>query len=180
MWYHLSYIWLSTRLNAAQTAFDDFTYDFREALHHAELYVTARSKEKPAFTFEAGAVPTLFFIVMKCRVPSIRRRALELMGKAPGKELFFGARSTSEMARSLVMIEEAGIGLPSPDCGARSPTQAVDDNIMPPEERRVHKLQILKNNVANTHEIQVTRFSEVDGRFYRHIEDLRLQGPWTD
>src|ERR1700761_8214755 len=86
MYYHTCVVWLSTRLNATQMVFDSFTYHFREIIRHAKMYIKAKAIEQPVFTFEVGAVPPLYFTATKCRVPSIRRQALDLMSQAPGKE----------------------------------------------------------------------------------------------
>lgn len=79
MYYHSSLIWLSTRLSPTQRLFDKFTHHFHELLRHAEIYVNAKAIEQPTFTFEVGAVPPLYLAATKCRDPTLRRQALDLL-----------------------------------------------------------------------------------------------------
>ena len=106
MYYHSSLIWLSTRLDPTQRVFDEFTHHFHALISHAEAYIDAKATEKPTFTFEVGAVPPLYLTAIKCRVPSLRRQALDLLNRAPRKECIFGASSTAEVACRLIEIEE--------------------------------------------------------------------------
>lgn len=89
MFYHVAYVWLTTRLSPLETAFDDKIYHFRQVVHHAEIYVNA--KAAAVFTFEVGAIAPLYFVATKCRVPPLRRKALEVMARAPRKECKFVA-----------------------------------------------------------------------------------------
>ena len=76
--YQASCLWLSTRLTGGEMVFDGYTHEFEEILRHAETYL-ANKGERPAFTFEVGVVPPLYLVATKCRVPSIRRKAIEMM-----------------------------------------------------------------------------------------------------
>ena len=174
MYYHSTFIWLSTRLSPTQAIFDEFTGHFQELVRHAEIYVNAKAIELPTFTFEVGAVPLLYLSAAKCRVPSIRRQALDLFNKAPRKECLHGAESTAEVACRLIEIEEEGLGLPEPACSGRCATAIIDDTILPPEDRRIHNVQLLKNILTESHEIRVTRYSGASGRVLRNIEDFPI------
>lgn len=98
MYYHATFTWANTRLDLAETIFDGFTFHFEQIVHHADIYLSAASTEGTTFTFETGAVAPLFLTATRCRIPSLRRRALDLMKKAPRKECFHGAESTAEIA----------------------------------------------------------------------------------
>jgi hypothetical protein len=170
MYYHSTTIWSSTRLALTETIFDEFAYHFEQIVHHAELYLNAQAGEQATFTFETGAVAPLFLTTTRCRIPSLRRKALDLMGKAPRKESFHGAESTSEIASRIIAIEEEGLGLPIPDCAERCALAAIDDSILPPEDRRVHNLELAKNTTTQRHEMTITRYSMVNALFMQHVE----------
>lgn len=85
MHYNMATVLVGTRLNAYQTIFDQYTYQFQEMVRMAEIYVKVMP-DKTTFVFEDGIVGVLYFTATKCRVPSIRRKALELLRKAPRKE----------------------------------------------------------------------------------------------
>ena len=174
MYYYCISIWLHTRLNLTETGYDRFTPEFRELIHHADLYVTAKAEQRPAFTFEVGAVPVLYFAASKCRVASLRRKALDLLTKAPGKEFTFGARTTAELIRRLIGIEEVGLELPGMELNGHSASLPINDTLVPSEDARVHNLELLKNNITNRHEVRITTYSESNGRLFRHTDDVPL------
>ncbi len=174
MYYHFSVVWQMTRLSTTQTVYDEFTYHFNEIIRHAEIYIKCKAVQQCSFTIEVGAVPPLYLTATKCRIPSLRRRALDLLSKAPRKECNWGARSTAEIVARVIAVEEEGLGLPTPDCGGKCANVALDDGILPSEEQRVHTLEILKNESTQGHEVRVTRYTPVDGRLWRRVQDFPL------
>ena len=170
MYYHSTTIWSSTRLALTETAFDEFTYHFEQIVHHAGIYLNAQAGERLTFTFETGAVAPLFLTTTHCRIPSLRRKALDLMAKAPRKESFHGAGSTAEIASRVIAIEEDGLGFPMPECTGRCALDAVDDSVLPPEDRRVHNLELTKNTTTQRHEMTVTRYNMVNELFVQNVE----------
>lgn len=86
MYYHVNFIWQRTRIGLSLMIFDEYRYHFEQILHHAAVYVKAKSLDQPVFTFEVGAVPPLYLVATTCRVPSLRRKALQLLAQAPRKE----------------------------------------------------------------------------------------------
>lgn len=174
MYYHSSYVWTRTRLNIANMIFDQFTAHFEQILHNAEIYLGAQVDEKPIFTFETGVVAPLFLTATCCRIPSLRRRALDLMAKAPRKECFHGAESTAEIASRAIAIEEEGLGHPIPDGSGRCATVAINDEILPPEHERIHYLELRKNTTTQRHEMTVTRYSMVNGLFMPNTETFPI------
>lgn len=173
--YHLaSYIWVSSRLEPAETAFDSFTAEFQDLVNCADVYVRATAQQLPTFTFEIGAVLPLFLTAYKCRVPSIRRRALDLMLQCPPKESTFGAHSCAQAICRLITIEESGLGLPPPDLSGRTGLRAIDDSVSVPEDRRVHSFDLLKNRKERKFEMRVTRYRTRDGLFERVVEDFTI------
>lgn len=166
MLYHATFLWLSTRLNPLETHFDTFKTHFQELLHHAELYLDSLSSPAPTFTFEIGATPALFLAAIKCRVPSLRRRALALMLKAPKKECMHGSFSTAEFARGIIELEEADSGLPKIELNLSQLANAVDDSIFIPERHRIHHPELLHNISKGEYELKGQRHFEVDGFIY--------------
>jgi len=165
MYYHSTMIWISTRLHLVEGVFDEFTSHFKDLVDHAAIYLQAKVEGPATFTFEIGATPALFLAAAKCRVPSIRRRALCLMSKAPRKECMHGSKSTAEFARRLVEIEEMGLGLPVLEIGDDTLLAPVDDTILPPEHQRIRGPELLKNVSTGLYEVKVERYSEKDGHF---------------
>lgn len=175
MYYHTSTIWLSTRLHTNQTVFDDYTFHFWELIRHAEIFLRSKTTQAPTFTFEVGVIPPLYFTATKCRVPSIRRRALDLMVQAPGKECMWGASTTAELVSVLIAVEENGLGLPVPDTSGRSALALQaggGDKLLPAEESRVHCLEILADRGSGLHAVRVTKYLPGGGVLRRRVEDF--------
>ncbi|TKA78274.1 hypothetical protein B0A55_04739 [Friedmanniomyces simplex] len=172
MHYHVSSIWLTTRLTASQLVFDKYTCHFQQVVPHAEAYVKALDTQKPIFTFEVGAVPPLYFAATKCRIPSLRRKALQLLSLAPRKECIWGATSTAQLAARIIAIEEEGLGLPAPawDGSSRPGSSTVTDSVLPAESKRVHSLELLKNKTTGGYEVRVTRYHGLDGKLFPVVQ----------
>jgi hypothetical protein len=174
MYYHSSYVWARTRLNVANTIFDQYTFHFEEIIRHAGTYLGAQIDEKLIFTFETGAVAPLFLTVTCCRIPSLRRRALDLMSKCPRKESFHGAESTAEIASRAIAIEEEGLGHAVPDGSGTCAIGIINDDVLPPEHQRIHYLELKKNTATQRHEMTVTRYSMVNGLFMPNTETFPI------
>lgn len=170
LYYHVTRIWLSTRLAVAQAAFDAYTYDFEQIIHHAEVYILANADS--IFTFEVGAIPPLYMTAVKCRIPSLRRKALQLLLKAPQKESIWGAATTAQLAATLMEVEEEGLGLPSPCDALHIPVPPELDRILPIEEMRVHHLWILKNNDELRFDVKVLRYAQDAAEGWRKMEQI--------
>ena len=127
-------IWIPTRWSYRKTAFDAHADQFRELLRYAEMFVNHNASERPVFTFVIGAIPSLFYAATKCRLPSIRRRALALLKKAPKKESLLGADSSAEVAYQVISIEGRGLGLPDPAVyNDEADATDIDDTLRPAE-----------------------------------------------
>ncbi|EMD00480.1 hypothetical protein BAUCODRAFT_170444 [Baudoinia panamericana UAMH 10762] len=180
MYYHISQIWLTTRLVLNQTVFDEYTHHFQQILHHAETLLGSRpDDDPPVFTFEVGIVPPLYFVATKCRIPSLRRQALRLLARAPKKECMWGANSTRQMAARIVAIEEEGLDLPEPELNVVQSCEGttacdVDDSRLPPEANRVHNVEILANKVTGVFEVRVTRYRLQRGGLRKVVQDYPI------
>ena len=161
MYYNSTLIWASTRLSLTETAFDDFTSHFEQIVHYADVYLSSHANDRATFTFETGAVAPLFLTATRCRIPSLRRQALDLMRRAPRKECFHGAESTAEVAGRVIDIEEEGLA-------------RLEDDLPPPEAFRVHKLELMKTPGTQLHEITVTRYSNISDRFVPEVKTFAI------
>jgi hypothetical protein len=164
-------IWMPTRLSHRKIAFDAHASKFSELVHHAEVFLNHSANDRPVFTFDIGAIPSLYYAASECRVPSIRRKAMALLKKAPRKESIMGADSSAEIAHRLISIEERGLGLPDPAEFDESSNMAeIDDSRLPDEEKRVHFMEAGKN--GEVFEVRVTMLVEEDGFFHWQVEDV--------
>ena len=171
MIYYTWLIWIPTRLSCRKTAFDAHTNRFRKLLHHAEIFLNYPANERPVFTFEIGAIPSLYWVASECRIPSLRRKALALLKKAPKKESFLGADSSAEVAYRQISIEERLLGLPDPaKFDEISDGMYIDDSVLPAEDKRVHFMELVKTTPV--FEIRVTMLVEKDGYFHWVVEDI--------
>ncbi|KFY06386.1 hypothetical protein V491_08665, partial [Pseudogymnoascus sp. VKM F-3775] len=66
--------------------------------------------DPPGFTADMGFIPLLFFMVLKCRVPGIRREALALLGGAPHREGLWDGVLAEGVGKKVVEIEESWDG----------------------------------------------------------------------
>lgn len=107
MHYNMATVLVGTRLDPYQTTFDQYTKQFQEIVRMADVYVKIMP-DKTTFVFEDGIIGVLYFAATKCRVPSIRRKALELLRKAPRKECIWYL--SSHVATFSILLQ---IGLPA-------------------------------------------------------------------
>ncbi|KAI7216006.1 hypothetical protein KC333_g5090 [Hortaea werneckii] len=189
MYYHVTHIWLSTRLATEQVAFDQYTDHFEQALRYGEKYVNAKAGQPAVFTFEVGAVPPLYFVATKCRVPSLRRHALRLLARAPRKEAMWGATSTGQLAARIIAVEEEGMcitppmwnGEPFPSSAAKDqggepkgPCSGSSDALLPAEKNRVHNMEILRGRDGDYH-VRTTRYRKLSsGALERMVQDFPI------
>ncbi len=175
MLYYSTTIWLSAQLFSGECEFDGLDADFDKVLHHAQLFLDAVAGEMPVFTFEIGATPALFLVASRCRLPSLRRRALSTMVQAPRKECMHGSLSTAEFARRLIEIEEEGLGLPRPEIAlACSNDVEIDDSVRPLECKRISKPELFTNFTRDFCGVSVERTFEMDGIKWINISRLPL------
>lgn len=140
-------IWLSSAASAKESVFDEQMEAFSSIINLA----TAMNADRPAemersrgttptstttdsphiFTFEMGVIPPLYFVAMKCRVPSIRHAAISLLETTmPRREGIWIASLYVAVARRIIQIEEEDLGA----CGLRIEGSR---ELVPPEWRRV-------------------------------------------
>ncbi|KAK1987589.1 hypothetical protein LZ30DRAFT_745655 [Colletotrichum cereale] len=88
---------------------------------------------------DIGLIPPLFYTAIKCRVPRIRRQAVELLLLCQRHEGMWDALLSARVAREVMTLEERGMQDGSKDGKRESPDSLVSTFSSPP---RVHKLWI--------------------------------------
>ncbi|KAH8433436.1 Zn(II)2Cys6 transcription factor domain-containing protein [Aspergillus melleus] len=105
-------IMVSTCLSERQLSFDDHTSQFRRLVHHARIALTpaSDSDRQPhrhtPFTFETGPGLPLYYAVIRCRDPTLRREALALLKQTPQVQAFFKCPSWIRLADMAIRLEE--------------------------------------------------------------------------
>ncbi|KAI8654042.1 Zn(2)-C6 fungal-type domain-containing protein [Fusarium sp. Ph1] len=61
-----------------------------------------------SFTADIGLIPPLYYTALKCRVPSLRCRAITMLETATHKETIWNGAVAARIAREVVTIEEEG------------------------------------------------------------------------
>lgn len=173
MLYHVSWITVSDWSSPLQESFDNYAHSFREIVRLARKYQEIKSSQRSTFSVETGAVGPLFYVATKCRIPSLRRNAISLMPRGTKKESVFCAKSTAEVAARIMAIEEEGLPILSPSSRAR--TLAIDDSVLPPEDRRISGYEILINRPVQLQELRVTRYlTGLDGSRIKSVRDYAI------
>jgi hypothetical protein len=108
--YHAINIWTVCALEARQTAFDNHLDAFKVMVRHARLVLDSLEL-KPTqcaarFTFEISIIPTLYFVVTRCRCPITRREAIALLARNPPREGLWDAEQHVVVGRRVVEMEE--------------------------------------------------------------------------
>jgi hypothetical protein len=93
-----------------ETVFDVFTTEFWDiVVLSEELYETLASKSKMNFTFDSGVIVPLYIVGMKCRVPAIRRRAIDLLLSHPRREGLWDSVLVGRVSAWTAGIEEESL-----------------------------------------------------------------------
>ncbi|KAI9677499.1 MAG: hypothetical protein M1817_006453 [Caeruleum heppii] len=98
-------ILLSTQFRSEQTAFNEHATGFQEMVDLASTVVAYQSALPPTITFDMAIIEPLYFTALKCRDPVIRRRAIELLGRA-GREGVWHGQMMQAVAAHVVELEE--------------------------------------------------------------------------
>jgi hypothetical protein len=158
-------ILLSVSLKSSEVSLDAHNADFRDIVNMATS-VTYRKERGPSepklerFSFEMKIIPPLFYTAIKCRVPSVRRAAIDLLRLAPRREGLWDARIATRVAETVVEIEENG--LLGVDYGPDGfPDRAVSADGIPPESARIHNVKELPGEFRNPDQIAIA--SPTDG-----------------
>jgi hypothetical protein len=117
--------------------------------------IIALGDTQPSFTFEMGVIPPLYFVAAKCRDPTIRRRALSLLKKAPRRESSWSALPTRVVEKTIALEEEhSGRFIESP------PTRPI---VWVDESKRIRPLEVVqevKPDGTSQFMVKTTRYFE--------------------
>ncbi|KAJ5215697.1 uncharacterized protein N7498_002104 [Penicillium cinerascens] len=148
-------------LRQQETVYDVHFADFSTIVEHSTVILGDSSGPngvQPPFTFEMNVGVPLAVTVLRCRDPGLRRRALDLMRRAPPIQGFFKSTPLAHLAENLMRLEES-YSLAS----RHGNTMAISRNILDnndslglpvatlqaaliPEEARVHDYSIFRPN----------------------------------
>ncbi|KAL3471535.1 hypothetical protein BJX99DRAFT_237318 [Aspergillus californicus] len=108
--YHTTlHILISTCLSHSESIYDMYLSSFTLIVEQASIALNASANpdgSQPAFTFELGVGLPLVWTAMKCRELSVRRRALELLQKAPPLQGFYKCAPGTMLATKVMQLEE--------------------------------------------------------------------------
>ncbi|KAL2816297.1 hypothetical protein BJX63DRAFT_143379 [Aspergillus granulosus] len=125
---HTSLFWTLTVLCRSEDAFDDFISDFEAVVSYAEEIIRIISTASPAtspgrpshdaaFTLEGELIGPLYYAACKCRDPSIRRRAINILLHFSKREGLWDAKLCAAVANLVCEVEESQCPVP-PTCAA--------------------------------------------------------------
>ncbi|KAJ0421673.1 hypothetical protein BJY00DRAFT_300811 [Aspergillus carlsbadensis] len=100
---------VATCLTQSACIYDAHIPAFRTIVEQASIALdTSESPDatQPAFTFELGVGLPLFWTALECREPSLRRRALELLQRAPPMQGFYKCAPGIALAGKIMQLEE--------------------------------------------------------------------------
>lgn len=109
--YEICYTWLSTCTDTSEMAYDQHMDRFAEIVQHAERVLMFGASKQGGqrlhshTTVNMNVVPPLYFAVLKCRDPVLRRKALYVLERAPPEELWAGVL-TARVAQNAIALEE--------------------------------------------------------------------------
>lgn len=132
----------------SEMAFDNYTYLFEEILATGADMVMMRGfpgnfvltdtkcHVGPLnFSADMGPVPVIYYTALKCRVPSVRRRAIQALRVAPHREAVWDGIAVAAAAETVIRLEEGAF------FGSSSPPLAHSDVL--PEWRRFQDVRII-------------------------------------
>jgi hypothetical protein len=110
--YTMAYIWISTIFSAEETSYDAYVTYYSDIVNIIEDALE-KSIEKPLHNnFEAEITSALFITTVKCRNPTIRRRALALTKRTYCRNIFWDydyKHYMPKVAERVIEIEAEGL-----------------------------------------------------------------------
>ncbi|KAL7913738.1 hypothetical protein GGI35DRAFT_222555 [Trichoderma velutinum] len=91
---------------------------------------------KPSFSADLGIVPPLFVVATKCREPTVRREAIQLLRSSARREGMWDSELTANIAQWIMEVEESENPFPEMNLPG-GPTQAILPSRVIPEEKRI-------------------------------------------
>lgn len=99
-----------------ETVWDNYYVEFETMVSHAAAVakgtISPRYKGilQSAFSLDTGIILPLYFVATKCRHPTIRRKAIEILQSTSRQEGVLNSHLTGRVAKRLADIEEEGLG----------------------------------------------------------------------
>ena len=100
----------------------------------------------PNFTVDMGFIPPIYYTAVKCRVPGIRRKAIDFLSAAPHREGIWDGAIVAQIASHIMEIEEesfrrsSGSNLSS---DLFEDLESFADQPVVPESTRIHNISVL-------------------------------------
>jgi hypothetical protein len=107
-------ILLEAMLYDHETGFDDLTDEFARIVGLAETLSNIPSAipgagTRPAYSFDMGILPPLYYTAVRCRDPIIRRKALALLSASPRREGVWDSLVLAAIVRWVIGEEESDL-----------------------------------------------------------------------
>lgn len=107
-------ILLEATLYDHETGFDDLTDEFARIVGLSETLSSIPSAipgagTKPAYSFDMGILPPLYYTAVRCRDPIIRRKALALLSASPRREGVWDSLVLAAIVRWVIGEEESDL-----------------------------------------------------------------------
>jgi len=122
-------IWVSKALNNSEIAFDSYYKEYADLVDIAEVAITEYeetkdSKDRTDYSFKTQYITPLYVVAIKCRNPKLRRRALELVKRAPQRKGFWSTDVVVRIAERIIELEERGIEDLTDETGELVPSES--------------------------------------------------------
>lgn len=89
---------------------DSYLQDFERLCELGESVQEMQSTGPGKFTLDTGIMPTVYYTVLKCRDPKLRRRALAILQNCKQQEGAWDGPTIAQMAEDVMKVEESGLG----------------------------------------------------------------------
>ncbi|KAK9425232.1 putative Zn(2)-C6 fungal-type domain-containing protein [Seiridium unicorne] len=160
IYYTMASIILGTCLShRREITFDAFTPGFASLISQVEdiwkivgylehdTSLPSMSGIGPSFSIEMGTFPALYYTALKCRNPSLRRRAIFLILRSPHAELIWSGPLLGRIASKVMALEE-GDWAADRESGSKEPKERFEaalSSVRPreyvPEKSRFHQVK---------------------------------------
>ena len=105
-------VMLDTKIGTDEGIYDLFTADFEHILYECEFLVREQQHSETAsgggpWHPSLGLLAPLFFVATRCRIASLRHRAIKALRSSPRREREWNSCIASILARHVVRTEEA-------------------------------------------------------------------------
>ncbi|PYH92252.1 hypothetical protein BO71DRAFT_400668 [Aspergillus ellipticus CBS 707.79] len=112
--YYAAVTWLRSCTFLDERNFDRFYPNFEKIVSAGERVVQASAQDEPNlstehFFLDADVLPVLYWAIMHCRHPILRRRALTALENYPAREGLWERRTHVAVARRYIELEETAV-----------------------------------------------------------------------